>query len=603
MPEVSGTGGDLAARSLGSWRPRERTRRLVGFLLLLGSTAALLTNAYYLRLAEPAVSRKTLALGLIVITVAWFAACYVGLPRNREELVRLLRRGVTPVLLAVIVAVGFAMRYEGIESGLPQSYIPDEYEYVHSYLQMIKRGDMNPRWWHHPSVQPYVNVATYLAVFYLEAPTGRWKSVHQMQVEDMLFWGRFGAGVVPGTLAILAVFLLARRIFDARIGLVASALFAVMPGVVEVSQYNKPDSLLVLFSAVSVLVTLLYLDRGGRVLALAAGMVVGFTVAVKYNAALLLIPLLIAVSFRRGLGTLAAPDLYLGLLGSVLGFVVGCPYFYADLPRFLDHVGAGLYNYGFQGLSGASGANNWRTHAIYTARYGAGWWALLAGLGGLAVSLYRIDRRLLVFLAYPVLYYSFYSSQRINFAGNLMPIYPSLAVLAGFGIVEAAGALRALSERLVSADRVRTWRLETVAIIAVLVLAAWTPTSTTLRRNHLVTLPDTGTMAAEWIESRFPPGTHFTVERHAPVLDKERYDITQRKRVIDIGVNHLREMGVDYLIVTSTSYRRFGPEHRQTQRYERLFGRCPLVKEFEPEPGRLFGPTIRILQVPAEDSD
>jgi hypothetical protein len=57
------------------------------------------------------------------------------------------------------------------------------------------------------------------------------------------------------------------------------------------------------------------------------------------------------------------------------------------------------------------------------------------------------------------------------------------------------------------------------------------------------------------------------------------------------------------LIVTSTSYQRFGPEHRQTKNYERLFGRCALVKEFEPEPGRLFGPTIRILQVPAVDGD
>ena len=177
---------------------------------------------------------------------------------------------------------------------------------------MIKRGDMNPRWWHHPSVQPYVNVATYLAVFYLEAPTGRWKSVHQMQVEDMLFWGRFGAGVVPGTLAVLVVFLLGQWVFGTRIGLVASALFAVMPGVVEVSQYNKPDSLLVLFSATSVLVTLVYFDRGARGLALAAGVVVGLAVAVKYNAALLLIPFFwrlrsvaASASFRRPISTSA----------------------------------------------------------------------------------------------------------------------------------------------------------------------------------------------------------------------------------------------------------------------------------------------------------
>ena len=110
------------------------------------------------------------------------------------------------------------------------------------------------------------------------------------------------------------------------------------------------------------------------------------------------------------------------------------------------------------------------------------------------------------------------------------------------------------------------------------------------------------TMAAEWIEARYPPGTHFAVERHTPVLDPDRYEITERKRAIDIGVAHHREAGVDYIIVSSTGYARFGKEHRQTKNYEKLFAICPLVREFKPEPGRIHGPTIRILQVPGADT-
>ena len=146
------------ANSFGTWRPQERTRRRVGFVFLLLSTATLLTNAYYLQFAEPAVSRKSVAFGILALTALWFLVSYFGLPGNREELIGLLRRAKTPILLLVILGVAFAVRYDGIESGLPQSYVPDEYEYVHGYLQMIKRGDMNPRRWHHPSVQPYVNV-------------------------------------------------------------------------------------------------------------------------------------------------------------------------------------------------------------------------------------------------------------------------------------------------------------------------------------------------------------------------------------------------------------------------------------------------------------
>ena len=522
----------------------------------------------------------------------------VGLPRNREELRAAFQRGRTPILLGAILVVAFAVRYDGIGSGLPHSYIPDEYDYVHSYLQMIKRGDLNPHWWHHPSVQPYVNVVTYLAVFFLSAGTGRWESIHQLQVEDMLFWGRFGAGVVPGTLAILFVFFLGRRVFDTRVGLLGAALLAVAPGVVEVSQYNKPDSLLVLFSTVGVLVTMIYLDRGGQRLAFAAGAAIGFTVAVKYNAALLLVPFTAAVAFRRGLRFFTTSDIYLGAVGSIAGFVAGCPYFYADFARFLEHVGDGIYDYGFGGLAGAEGVNNWYNHARYTVVYGAGLLPFVAALGGLGLALYRIDRRLTVFLAYPVLYYSFYSSQKINFAGNLMPVYPFLAILAGFGIAETLALVeRRLGARVETPARSRA--LGAAAFLVVLVAVLWFPVSMTLRHNHLANLPDTGTMAGQWIESRYPEGTHFALERQTPVLDAERYRLTRESVLARRSVEDYRKAGVQYLVVSSTVYNRFGADSRRARAYEKLLNICPLVKEFAPVEERIMGPTIRILQVPS----
>ena len=64
------------ANSFGTWRPQERTRRRVGFVFLLLSTATLLTNAYYLQFAEPAVSRKSVAFGILALTALWFLVSY-----------------------------------------------------------------------------------------------------------------------------------------------------------------------------------------------------------------------------------------------------------------------------------------------------------------------------------------------------------------------------------------------------------------------------------------------------------------------------------------------------------------------------------------------
>jgi hypothetical protein len=113
-----------------------------------------------------------------------------------------------------------------------------------------------------------------------------------------------------------------------------------------------------------------------------------------------------------------------------------------------------------------------------------------------------------------------------------------------------------------------------------------------------VTLPDTGSIANAWIESHMPPNTSFGVERQTPVLDATRYRVQMESRVINRSVDHWREAGVQYLIVSSTVYERFSAENRQTRAYRRLFAKCPLVKEFAPEEGRTMGPTIRILEVP-----
>jgi len=52
--------------------------------------------------------------------------------------------------------------------------------------------------------------------------------------------------------------------------------------------------------------------------------------------------------------------------------------------------------------------------------------------------------------------------------------------------------------------------------------------------------------------------------------------------------------------MSSILYQRYSRDHRQTQGYQKLFKICPQVAEFEPQEGKLVGPTLRILRVPPE---
>jgi 4-amino-4-deoxy-L-arabinose transferase-like glycosyltransferase len=567
------------------------TRRTARGLIFIGAAAVLLTNAYHLRFLEPTVSRAAVATLLFLLAAGWLVLDHYRLS-SPGALLKAARRLLIPAMLLAILALAFGLRLWGIESGLPQSYVPDEYDTVHGTLQMAKRGDFNPRWWYYPSLHRYLTLLTYLGVFLARVPAGRWESLQEVQVEDMLYWGRLPS-VVFGTITVLLTFLLARRLWGNGVGLMAAALLAVFPGAVEHSQFNKPDALMHSLAALSVLLVLDYLKEGGTGRALLCGLAIGLTVGAKYNGVLVLIPFLLAVAFRQGREFARGADLPLGLAGSLVGFLAACPYFLADFPRFIDHLAFDLHSYGYAGRPGAEGENNWLHHASYTFRYGAGAGASLAALAGLGLALYRLDRPLAVFLAFPVLYYSHYSSQRINWADNLIAVYPFLAALAALAVDEAARGLAG-----VRAGRLAPARPYLAAGVTLILL--FFPLVTSVRFNRAATEPDTGNAAREWVNRAFPPGTVFAVERHAPVPDRTRFKVLIESRLISRAVADYRREGVQYLVVSSMVYERFPPEHRQSRAYAKLFEICPLVQEFAPLPGRTSGPTIRILRVPEE---
>jgi hypothetical protein len=359
---------------------------------------------------------------------------------------------------------------------------------------------------------------------------------------------------------------------------------------VEHSQYNKSDPVVALLVPIGMLAILAYLERGGRGRAVLAGAVIGLAVAAKYNGAPLVVPFVLAVALRHRSRMLAEPDVYLGGVAAAATFLACCPFLLADFPRFLDEAGTVVRNYAVVGIEGqGADTDNWAYHGRYIADQVVGVLGLLAALGGLALALFRLDGRTAVFLSFPILYFSYYSAQRVRFPSNMVPVYPFLAILAAYAVVEAGRALG------------RRWpRPRTVApAVAAAVLLLLAPLLWgSVAHNRAVTLPDTGGAAREWISGHLPPGTALAVELHGPVLDASRYRVVRESRIVNRGVRSYRADGVEYLVVSSYTYDRFAPDHRQSRDYQELFAICPLVQEFAPVPGARFGPTIRILQVP-----
>jgi len=116
--------------------------------------------------------------------------------------------------------------------------------------------------------------------------------------------------------------------------------------------------------------------------------------------------------------------------------------------------------------------------------------------------------RALILLVFPLLLFLFLGGQARYFARWLLPAYPALVILAGYGVVRAAewvAARRGLSPRRAA------WAL---AALTALLVAQGAVQS--VRVSTVLARPDTRQLARDWLAANVPAGSRIVVEPFVP---------------------------------------------------------------------------------------
>jgi hypothetical protein len=143
---------------------------------------------------------------------------------------------------------------------------------------------------------------------------------------------------------------------------------------------------------------------------------------------------------------------------------------------------------------------------VGTLGWGLGWLPLVAAVGGALAALRSNWRRAALLIAFPLFLYLFLGGQARFFGRWLLPAYPALCVLAGYGVVALAQA---------AAQRVR--RVPGGALVAL--LAALVCVQGVLASVHVDTVlgrEDTRAQARRWLDAHVPDGARVVVEPFVP---------------------------------------------------------------------------------------
>ncbi|MGH2838882.1 MAG: ArnT family glycosyltransferase, partial [Thermoleophilaceae bacterium] len=420
-----------------------------------------------------------------------------------------MRKHLTPGLLALvgILAGALALRLYGLEHGLPFIYHSDESQHFTRYAVEMFGGDLNPHYFQNP--------ATYTYLVYLALKLHGFEDIASQYLADpteIYEIGRFVA-VALSLVGIATVYSVGRRLWGAFEGVVAAAVlaFAFLP--VAYSRYALTDVGVLFAIALAVYAMVKIHEDGARRYYLFAGLGLGLTVAFKFTAGLILVPIIVATVLRALEEERRVRELAIGagiVAGvSVLVFFLTNPYFVLDLDEALDE----LRSQRFSANEAKLGQTEENPFGFYlgSLTWGIGWGAIAAAAVGLVWEFRRNRVRAILLALFPLLLFLYLGSDAERyFARWMMPAYPILALFAG---VAVAGVARSISTR-------GAVRAAVVALLIALIMAQ--PIVANLRTGEVMGKADTRELARNYMLDELPPRTKIVVDA---VAIRQPYDL------------------------------------------------------------------------------
>lgn len=449
----------------------------------------------------------------------------------------------TGAALAGIVLGAAMLRVWGLGYGLPHTLArPDEERIVGKALEISLGRISDPGPFPYPHLVYYTNSLALTAWREIGVAVGAYADTDDFLLDLKLRHPGLqyricrAMGALFGTGTVLATFAAAFHGYRRRnVAILAALLVAVNHLHVRDSHYGTVDVPMTFF----VTLALAFALRAGgtRSLrdALLSALFAGLAASAKYNAAIVILALVVAVGQR--LRSSSDPGRWRQALTTLsLAAVVMCAAFAATSPHFVMNWREALHGLLRErhALFGGAGTPAWKIHLATTFPGAFGWPGFLVGTFGLVRALSKRRLSDLMLLAFVVP--AFASIAQITWVVSRygLPFVPPLAILA--------------AETTLSLVPPRRLTLLGLVILAL----ALPPLVNSATYDRLAAREDTRVQAANWVASNLPPRSRIAVCRGygAPAVnDDHRRPPAFKPQEVPCTVEGIRGSHAPYVIV------------------------------------------------------
>ena len=454
--------------------------------------------------------------------------------------------------LSAIFLLGAVLGIRGLDWGLPYQWHPDEKIMVAD--TMVRERTLEPPHFINPSLHAYATYAAVRLAYALEPRMGiRYRTAGNVGLTDpnhpdrplQLLAFRLSRllSVFFQLVTVYLLYWIGRYHVDETTGLLAAWFGAVTMGLVNMAHFATGESMLFMLCLWALWRCSRVAVRGTwRDYAL-AGLATGLACSTKYTPWILAVPFLAAHfagrGLRGGLSPIGVGRMALTFVCTLGGFLATSPYAVLSWPRFREAM---IVTW-LTGAPSGSLAGLERSWGPYVSILGnaLGWPLFVLALVGCVLGILRIGSRhtspalracFLVHISWIVAFYAFYGITSHRALRFIMPIGPSLVLMAaaaGTMAIRSAAALQGPQRSFARA----------VAVGLTLLVGIYS-TAYAARATHMFAA-DTRYAAGRWIQTLpLPPGMpvdYFTIESYLPYFDRPAFPLRHLSAVLN---NQLR---------------------------------------------------------------
>jgi hypothetical protein len=429
------------------------------------------------------------------------------------------------ILLAAICALAFGLRSFALAYGLPATYNPDETPIMNRALAFAK-GDLNPHNFLYPSLYFYALFAWEVLFYLAGRVAGLYHSVDDFQREfftdpsRLFLAGRmlttlFGVATVP------ALYACGRRLYDNTTGLIAATFLAIAPVAVRDAHYVKLDVPVAFFVVLThVVLAWIVTDAAAAQRPrswVLAGLCAGLTVSTHYYAAFIVLPIAVAAFLegrRSGQWTHASHLLALAAVASIVGFIIGTPFFFVEPQTAIRDLVAVREIDIDRAVESTGVFTSFARYADILFWDAVGWPVCVLAVIGFIWAIVADPRRGLVLSTFTAAFLVFVSNT-VPMSRYLNVIIPLMGLAAAYTIVRVSR---------------RAGTRAGVAAAGLTILAMTPGLITSIKTDVFFRRTDTRTLAREYIEANIPGGASILVQPYSAPLRRTHEALVEALR-------------------------------------------------------------------------